>query len=700
MEKVKATAKKVAIVVLKSIPVIAELFILSLAHKTAAVDRSSFVFYLLNILTVALTVTFVCIKTDKLASVAWTIFALAPAASFLLLESMIRNPFEIKPQIIFLNMAILYLVSFLLFFATGRTAPAVFFVSLYGFVAGLTEHFVLIFRDAPLFPWDLASFTTAASVVDNYEFDVPYSLAASACALILMMTLALTVKAKFSLGDTSKQRRFKTKETNAERRTSFIVRSVASFLVAAILGGTVWYVNLDRSYTDFKMYPYLFTPKVVYSRNGFTVAFLSMLRYVTVSKPDGYSDELLESVKAESSEAADAINESVDLGSVTPTGELPDIIVIMNEAFSDLSVLTEFETNEDYMPFLHSLSENTVKGNLHVSVLGGNTANTEFEFLTGCSMAFLPTGSIPYQQYIKSETPSLASQLKTLGYETFALHPYNTKGWNRNTVYPDFGFDESVFKINMGGQYTLARQYVTDQSCYRYFLRHIRQSSTDAPKFIFNVTMQNHGSYTNVYDNFDHTAITAKGLETDVKLSTYLSLIKKSDDAMKYLLDRLDDSERPTIVCMFGDHQPAATVSKKLLKKYGVTIDDEDITQLEQRYVVPFYIWANYDIEEAEYDAISINYLSTLLMETAGLPLTDSQAFLSELYKKYPVITANAFMTADGVLHSSDEMDGEELLRKYASVQYNYLFDGDEYGMFVYDPASRFLSYLNNDDSE
>lgn len=698
MKNVRSTLKKIFTVGLKSLPVIAELFIFALAHKTSAVDKDSFVFYLLNILTIALTVVFVCVKTDKLKPVAWAVFALAPAASFLLLESMIRNPFEIKPQIIFLNMAILYLVSFFLFFLTGRTAPSVFAVSLYGFVAGLTEHFVLIFRDAPLFPWDLASLKTAASVVDNYEFDVPYSLSASVCALIMLMTLAFTFKARFSLGDTAKQRRFKTKETNAERRTSFIVRSVASFLVAAILGGTVYYVNLDRSYTDFKMYPYLFTPKVVYSRNGFTVAFLSMLRYVTVSKPDGYSDELLETLKNESAEAADVKNGDVDLDSVTPTGEMPDIIVIMNEAFSDLSVLTEFETNEDYMPFLRSLTENTVKGNLHVSVLGGNTANTEFEFLTGCSMAFLPTGSIPYQQYIKSETPSLASQLKSLGYETLALHPYNTKGWNRNTVYPDLGIDQSVFKINMGGQYALARQYVTDLSCYRYFLRHIRQSETDAPKFIFNVTMQNHGSYTTVYDNFDHTDITATGLESDVKLSTYLSLIKKSDDAMRYLLEQLESSDRPTIVCMFGDHQPAATVSSKLLKKYGVTINDEDITQLEQRYIVPFYIWANYDIEEAEYDAISVNYLSTLLMQTAGLPLTDAQAFLSELFTEYPVITANAFMTADGALHSSDEMNEHERLSEYASLQYSCLFDGDEYGMFSYSPDSRYLSYLNNNE--
>ena len=96
----------------------------------------------------------------------------------------------------------------------------------------------------------------------------------------------------------------------------------------------------------------------------------------------------------------------------------------MNEAFADLSYVADFETSEDYMPNIHSLKENTVKGNLFVSVKGGNTANTEFEFLTGDSCAFLPSGSVAYQQFLHKETPSLASHLKNMGYATTAIHPY------------------------------------------------------------------------------------------------------------------------------------------------------------------------------------------------------------------------------------------------------------------------------------
>lgn len=121
------------------------------------------------------------------------------------------------------------------------------------------------------------------------------------------------------------------------------------------------------------------------------------LRYISVDKPAGYN--------------ADAAREEL-AAYAQPSEEpekKPNIIVIMDEAFSDPAVLADFQTNEDYMPFMHSMmdgADNTVSGWLNVSVLGGNTANTEFEYLTGNTMAFLPTGSIPYQQYIKAETPS------------------------------------------------------------------------------------------------------------------------------------------------------------------------------------------------------------------------------------------------------------------------------------------------------
>ena len=138
------------------------------------------------------------------------------------------------------------------------------------------------------------------------------------------------------------------------------------------------------------------------------------LQYISVDKPSGYSAENAKKLLA----SYDTGSQEAD-GTPSDNAQKPNIIVIMNEAFSDPSVLGDFTTNEDYMPFVHSLldgADNTISGHLNVSVKGGNTANTEFEYLTGASMAFLPYGSIPYQQYVKKETPSMASYLSSLGW--------------------------------------------------------------------------------------------------------------------------------------------------------------------------------------------------------------------------------------------------------------------------------------------
>ncbi len=651
------------------IPVIVQIVAISMSKPAADAEHQTFLL-LISYFLLALSTAVIFFDLGKLRVLSGIIFALSPAACCLLLESMIRNPFEVKFKILLLNFAIFYLVALFLLFLTGRSWPATLFLGVYGFAAGLTEHYVLVFRNAPLFPWDLKSVGTAVTVVDNYDFSITYGISVAVVTLMLIVILGFKLNFKLNIRPLGIIPKLK-------KHTVLITRSVACLLLASMMGGYVYYVNLDRSYTDFGMYPYLFTPKVVYSRNGFTVAFLSMLRYITVDKPDGYNDESLEFLATLSDTYARVQNESVD-----KDAQKPNIIVIMNEAFSDLSVLTDFETNEEVTPFLDSLTENTVKGNLHVSVLGGNTANTEFEFLTGCSMAYLPAGSIPYQQYIKGDIPSLASQLKSQGYSTMAIHPYNSTGWNRNTVYPWMSFDKSIFRSALKGA-TVFRDYVTDISVYRYIIEQFKTKSED-PLFVFNVTMQNHGSYTKVYENFNHTQITATGLESDVKLSTYLSLMKETDDAFAYLVRYFESYREPTIILMFGDHQPAATVSSKLLKRYGVTLDDTDINDVEQRYIVPFYLWANYDIEEKEYEAVSANYLATILVEVAGLEMTAAQAYLSELYKAYPVITANAVMDNKGYLYSIDAMRDEININQYAQIQYSYLFDGDEMGLFSY----------------
>lgn len=581
---------------------------------------------------------------------------LAPAAAMLLLENMDHDPFSIGGHIIFLNCLFFYIVAGIAFAITRRTAAAVLVPCVYALIAGLAEHYVLLFRSAPLFPWDFNSIGIAASVVGNYQFVMSSSLALTIVTLLFIIYIGFYV-------------------STAVDSLKKPAARVASCVIAVLLFvGYGLYINTDRVFDDFGLYPYLFTPTTLYYRNGFTVSFMTNMRYLSIDKPSGYSQSALEDIGRE---AENITVETEKYSDVTH----PNIIAIMNEAFSDLSELCDFETNADYMPYIRSLSEDTIKGKLHMSVLGGNTANSEFEFLTGLSMAYLPTGSIPYQQYIKSDRPSLASQLAKNGYSTLAIHPYGAAGWNRNTVYKDLGFDRMLFRNDLQGM-TVIRSYISDISVFRYILAELGSKEDGVPMFTFNVTMQNHGAYTKKYDNFNDRAITAVGRENDQQLSQYLSLIKRTDDAVQMLIERLKNFDEPTIVVFFGDHQPGDWVSAALLRQQGVSIDQTDVTDREKYYTVPFFIWANYDIKEEEIPAMSANYLSTLLCEVANIELTDTQKFLSEMRKHYPVVSANTFMDADGVFHPLNEIYEEEWLKKYAMLEYSYLFDGNKTDLF------------------
>ena len=212
----------------------------------------------------------------------------------------------------------------------------------------------------------------------------------------------------------------------------------------------------------------LFTPNVLYRNNGLLGGFVGNIRFLKVEKPDGYSAKAAEEI-AENYQTQET---------ATPAEKLPNIIVIMNEAFSDLSVFGDFSVSEDYMPFIHSLNKNVLKGHAYVSVKGGNTANSEFEFLTGDSMAFMPTGSVPYQKYIKSEIPSLASRLNELGYTTTAIHPYYGTGWCRNIVYPLLGFDQLIFKDEFVSPKKI-RNYISDESAFQKIIDLYEEKDAD-----------------------------------------------------------------------------------------------------------------------------------------------------------------------------------------------------------------------------
>lgn len=591
-------------------------------------------------------------KSGKVFSVLTA--AVIPFLSMYCLQFYTCDPWRMYPMMLLVNCIFFYLfylmLSFLLgSFSMGYTIPSVLIM-----VIGIANYFVIEFRSAPIVPWDLLSLGTAASVADNYTYTISWRLLFVTFGFVFLILTA---------------------RKNTLRPKKLALRIPAFVLTLALLIASVGAIQKKEVKDWLGMDQTLFTPGVRYRNNGFMAAFLGNLYLINIKEPDGYSVKKVEEIQQEVLKRRDEEQSaSVDVA------KMPNIIVVMNEAFSDLSVLGEFNTNEDYMPFFRSLMEDYTSGHLMVSVKGGNTANTEYEFLSGDTMAFLPTGSVVYQQYIKDEVPTLTSYLKNLGYSTTAIHPYRAAGWDRDTVYPKLGFEEFLDITDFQDPYYI-RSYVSDQSAFEKIIEVFENKQKDEKKFIFEVTMQNHSAYSKEDPDVetqikltDYTSVT-----TSVRAAqNYLTLIRASDDAFKKLIEYFEKVEEPTVIIMFGDHLPSDYVSNVIARLTGYNQEDS-LEENQRSYEVPYVIWDNMGLEKDDsMELTSVNYLAAYLMKRLDMPLTCYQEFLLNLKEELPVICAGTYINKEGLYHTYTEEDNVygTLLNDYNILQYNHLTDG------------------------
>ncbi len=503
---------------------------------------------------------------------------------------------------------------------------------------GFVNYFVYLFRDNEFTFSDLRSIGTGLSVASNYKL-VMHDRGWHVIILSLLFLLFLRLI-----------------PISFKKLTYVRLFSGQCAILACIL------VALNT----YKLNTETWEQKGTYL-NGYVLNFVLSARDSFVSPPKGYHieeiKELEENYKnVEQNPLGDRLKEN------------PTIIVIMNESFADLSVIGDMETNEPLTPFMDSLIENTIKGYALASVFGAKTPNSEWEFLTGGSMAFLPSGSVVYQQYISDTPASVVSTLKEEGYNCVAMHPYYETGWSRNLIYPNLGFDETYF-LDDFEQEELIRKYVSDRELYKKIIERYENRGRNEDLFVMSISMQNHGGYTTTYENFEENYYKTGRSYTDA--NQYFSLIRKSDDALAELITYFSFVEDPVEIIFFGDHQPS--LNKKFYRLMnGKGLSGLTLEELENLYTVPFFIWTNYDTPEEMVEITSLNFLSTMTLERAGIDLPPYHQFMSDLMEVVPAINSRGYYSLEKqrYMHVEDAL-GEELLwiSKYELLQYNSLFD-------------------------
>ena len=579
------------------------------------------------------------------------------------------------PLCLLLEWALVAFAMLGLFFLFQRHCGGAVVLAVALYVLGLAEYFVILFKSMPISPGDLTALSTAAAVAGT---GFTYTIT-SFC----MLSLAFTVIA-IQICTLAAQ--------VAPKRQKGSWRGLVLNLLIAIvcLGGIAAHTTLLDYYHTLYIQVYSWRPLESYYRQGFLPSFISGAQTIKPSKPEDYT---VSSAKKLISEYAKEYDDNNQTGGSSATRleatkqfdeEKPTVIAVMNETFSDLSIYQNMHADYQGPTYFKSIDDCLSHGRLYVSAYGGGTANTEFEFLTGNSMAYLGSGVYPYTTYDLTDTENLAAQFKSLGYYTTAMHPNHGTNWNRENVYKDFGFDQFLTINDFQNAETL-RGMVTDKATYDKILELLDTNSN--PQFIFDVTMQNHSGYDTGLIPYDKQMSLNIDGEFNSNVNEYVSLIQQSDEALKYFLNKLSKLDRKVVVVFWGDHQPffPDTYNDRWFT------NEDDATHQERLWQTSYIIWANYDVagnsQTSHEEDLSSNYLSSELMKLIGAPLTDYQKAHLTLRQSLPALNSVGYEDSqDRWLLSSSKSDEayndtiaaacEKARSDYHAMQY-YMMFGD-----------------------
>lgn len=580
-----------------------------------------------------------------LPKIAWLVFPVLSISAFLQMETSITNTYADLKWYGYVWSFLIALSFFLFIYAIcGRIWLSGVIGSVIFFVWALVSYFTLYFRGTPLAPSDIFSAGTALEVLGGYT--IPLSGELVMIASLFYFSLYLSLAARFPKSGRRRWLHWTLRAVSAAAAALWIWLGGFSSLPNA--------VGIDMSEWDWHL---------AYHGNSYLCTTLLKLNTLRVTPPAGYSD-------AETQQ----LFEEMDQPSASVSTSTPNVILIINESWFDWRQVTPFTTDREVTPFMDSM-ENCVRGYAVNPLVG--TCASEYEILTSNSMSLFPS-QIPFTTMNLSSCNSIVHHLSSLGYSSVAYHPCPGQNYNRVSAYPALGFEKSYFADSDDIEYPEFENVhigTSDASCFEVVEMLYEQRDTSQPAFIYNLTFQNHGGYliadvnggwwatdperwVNVTSGFDNVRPEAE---------EYLTCLTYTDEAVQQLVEYFSQEEEPTVICMVGDHPPYFS---ETVTSYGW---EDSMEEQTYRRGTPFFIWANYPIEEKDVGYIGMPQLAPLLLETAGIELSPYYQSILELNEDVPTLGSYFYGTSDGTFHSYADTDISTIptLRRYLYFEYN-----------------------------
>ena len=577
--------------------------------------------------------------------------------------------FKIDPYYVMLQWLIVLGVMATLYFLGQRRGAAALPAVLLAYVIGLAQYFTYQFKGAAILPGDVTALGTAVSVGGNYTYSVETSALVGLSYGLAAVALLSLVRAPRTVGP---------EPAHAAPRKAPVTRVVTNLSLAVVCGALFVGLVTIPSFSGFmgvrmqEWFAYGY-----YCEQGFLPCFVLECQKLPIPRPEGYSDQRARELEASYAQKYESSTTSSREQAVDQFNQVqPTIIVVMDETFSDISTYTAMDIDYDGPTyFKNGITDAISKGPLCVSVTGGGTCNTEFEFLTGNSMAYVGAGKYPYNIYQFNGVDNIVRQLGALGYKTTAMHPNVGKNWNRDRVYPQLGFDQFLTYDDFEGAPTfhVPTYGVTDRATYDKILELLEQD--DSPQFIFDVTMQNHSPYnqgTIPDELLHHFQIDGLSASDEAQIDEYVACIDASDKDLEYFVGKLRELDRPVVLAFFGDHQSICSPAVNDTFYPG----EDSLTHNARLYDTVYFMWANYDVAGADQtsteERIGVDSLAAVLFDMIGAPLTQKEEAQLGARQTLPAFCPYALYDTQGQLEdpAASTTEAGQTFRDMAMVDY------------------------------
>ena len=546
--------------------------------------------------------------------------------------------------------------------AFGRHWPAQLILGVVCFGFGAVTYLKLQMRGEPLLPWDFSQLSEFFGVASKVNLSIPWHFFAAGACLAVLCVCSIWVR----LPQVARRGR---------------VRVLGAVLNLALLALLCFGVLLRQNVCEFfGIWPDMWMQDRYYRNHGIVTGFVTNLRVLNITAPDGYGEAAVQQLAQETQQAAETRQPLFPNSYAAAVQESeqetrPNIIYLMNESFWDVTRLEGIEYDRELTPNLNRLKQQAAYGYCFSPSYGGGTCDVEFEALTGFSLEHLPSGAKPYQQYATKPLPALPQHLKAQGYETLAVHGYGRKFWSRDTAYPNLGIDTFIAQEDFVSPDT-RRGFISDHAMAQRIIEEYEARAEAGPLFIHAVTMQNHTTYdesrypeSELVNIVKHPGLSE---ETLSQLRDFATGVHEADAALGELIAYFEQREEPVIVVFWGDHFNPVGKGSELYEKTGF-IEPGDSSTMHLRQT-DLLIWSNYYDASVDLGTIAAYEISPVMMDLYGL---DMPLWFEKLAEELPVLrarTRGVTVEPDSSLSESMTPQQEALFGENWLIQYDLMF--------------------------